>query len=130
MTAARIAQVVGAFLFAILMYTSFAVADQTVSAVDTDGSDDLTPPGVAFLYAKTTAILRSSDCKYYTWSHTPGASYAGPSPWDWEWDSYNAGDYTWEEGWTETWLTKNGFPYVYKARAALPDQPEEPPCYT
>ncbi len=132
MTVARVAQVVGVFLLSVLMYASFAVADQTVSDTDMDGSDDLSPPGAAFLYTNVSATLRTSDCTYNTWSHTPGSSYAYPNPpYTWDWSSFNDGDDTRQEGWTKTRLLKNGSPHIYVALAVLPAQPtSEPPCLT
>lgn len=128
----RVVKSISAFIAARVLYTSFALADQTVSDTDTDGSDDLSPPGAAFLYAKVSATLRTSDCTYNTWSHTPGSSYAYPNPpYTWDWSSYNDGDNTREEGWTETRLLKTGSPHIYKARAVLPEQPtSSPPCLT
>ncbi len=129
MTAARIAKVVGAFIFAILMYTSFAVADTGVSSVDTDGSDDLDPPGFAALYAKVSATLDTDECLYYSWSHTPGSTYVTPNPpYTWDWQSFNQGNNVQWKGWTRTWLLKNGSPHIYEALATLEDQPDDPPC--
>lgn len=130
MEADRIVKVIGAFIAAIVLYSSFAAADETVTATDTDGSDDLDPPGFAALYAEVSATLRTSDCTYNSWSHTPGSTYVTPDPpYTWEWESYNAGDDTRDSGWTKTRLLKNGIWHIYEAFAVLPEQPtSEPPC--
>ncbi len=130
MTASRIAQVVGAFLFSILMYSSFAVADETITITDTDGSDDLSPPGFAALYAKAQATPKTSDCMYNTWSHTDGSTYVTPNPpYTSSMTSQDSGDDTRDAGWTKVDLLKNGAPYIYQAYALIPAQPtSEPPC--
>lgn len=120
----------GSLILAVVLYSSLAAADQYVSVVDTDGSDDLSPPGAAFLYAKVSATLNAT-CFYYSWSHTPGSSYAYPNPpYTWDWDSENPGNFKRDEGWTRTWLKKNGAPHLYEAFAVLPTQPGGPPCLT
>ena len=132
MTASRIVQVVGTFLFSILMYSSFAVADETITITDSDGGDDLSPPGFAALYAEVKATLRTSDCTYNTWSHTKGSSFATPNPpYTVDWESHNSGDNTRDHGHTRTWLEKNGAPYLHEALAIMTAQPtSSPPCLT
>ncbi len=90
----------------------------------------MSPPGFAALYAKAQATLRTSDCTYNTWSHTDGSTYVTPTPpYTSDMTSYNAGDNTRAEGWTQVELWKNGSPYLYAALATIPAQPtSEPPC--